>query len=153
MTIRKLREIFAQHWLPDMLVSDNGTNLTSDEFAELLRSNCIIHVKTAPHPTPHHPSSNGLTKRAVQTVKVGITETPGDCIHTKLHRFLLQYRITPQSTTGKSPAELLNQWRLKTKLDLLHPNLQGKVQKQQSQIEMNHDKKANGRTVAAGDTV
>ena len=109
-TIRKLREIFAQHGFPDMLVSDNGTNFTSEQFAELLRSNGIIHVKTA----PCHPSSNELAERAVQTVNEDITKTPGDCIHTQLHLFLLQYRITPQSTTGKSPAELLNQWRLKT---------------------------------------
>ena len=52
-----------------------------------------------------------------------------------------------------SPAELLNQWRLKTKLDLLHPNQQDKVHKQQSQTKMNHDKKADGKTIAVGDTV
>ena len=132
-----------------MLVSDNCTNFTSEEFAEFLRSNGIVHVKTA----PYHSSSNGLAERAVQTVKAGITKTPEDCIHTKLLRFLLQYRITPRSTTGKSPAELLNQRSVKTKLDLLHPNLQGKVQKQQLQMKMNHDKKADGRTTAVGDTV
>ena len=86
-------------------------------------------------------------------MKEGITKTPGDCIHTKLHHFLLQYRITLQTTTGMSPAELLNQQRPKTKLDLLHPNQQGKVQKQQSQMKMNHDKKADGKTIAVGDTV
>ena len=64
-TIRKLREMFAQHGLPDMLVSDNGTNFTSEEFADFMRANGVIHVKTA----PCHPSSNGLAERAVQTVK------------------------------------------------------------------------------------
>ena len=58
-----------------------------------------------------------------------------------MYRFLLQYRITPQSTTGKSPAELLNQWRLKAKLDLSHPNLHGKVTDE------------HRRTTAVGDTV
>ena len=74
-------------------------------------------------------------------------------MHTRLHRFLLQYRITPQSTTGKSPAELLNQRRLKTKLDLLHPNLQGKVQEQLSQMKRNHEKLAAERRFVVGDTV
>ena len=82
-TIRKLREIFAQHGLPDMLVSDNGTKFTSEQFAEFLRSNGIIRVKTA----PCHPLINGLAERAVQTVKEGTTKTPGDCIHTKLQPF------------------------------------------------------------------
>ena len=95
-TIRRLREIFAQHGLLDMLVSNNGTNISSEEFAEFQRSNGIIHVKTA----LYHPSTKGLAERNVQTVKEGITKTPGDCIHTKLHHFLLQYRITPQSMPG-----------------------------------------------------
>ena len=122
---------------------------TPEEFADFMRANGVIHVKTA----PYYPSSNGLAERAVQTVKEGIAKTPGDSVHTRLHRFLLQYRITPQSTTGKSPAELLNQRRLKTKLDLLHPNLQGKVQKQQSQIKRNHYKLAAERRFVVGDTV
>ena len=63
--IRKLRDVFVQHGLPGMLVSDNGTNFTSGELAEFLRSNGIIHVKAA----PYHPSSSGLAERAVQTVK------------------------------------------------------------------------------------
>ena len=51
--------MFAQHGLPDMLVSDNGTNFTSEEFADFMRANGVIHLKTA----PCHPSSNGLAER------------------------------------------------------------------------------------------
>ena len=81
-TIRKLREVFAQHGLPDMLVSDNGTNFTSEEFADFMRANGVIYVKTA----PYHPSSNGLAERAVQTVKkkasqkLLVTVCTQDCI-------------------------------------------------------------------------
>ena len=64
-TIRKLRKIFAQHGLPDMLLCDNGTNFISVEFAQFLRSKGIIHVKTA----LDRPSNNGLAERAVQTSK------------------------------------------------------------------------------------
>ena len=47
-TIWKMSEIFAQHGLPDMLLSDNGTNFISEEFAQFLRSKGIIHVKIVP---------------------------------------------------------------------------------------------------------
>ena len=86
-------------------------------------------------------------------MKEGIADSPGDCVPTKLHRFLLQYRITHQSITGKGPAELGIQRRLQTTLELLHPDLQVKVQKQQSQMKMNNDKMSPERTFAVGDRV
>ena len=49
---------------------------------------------------------NELAERAVQTVKNALRKTSGD-IDTCLSRFLFQYRLTPHSTTGRSPAELL----------------------------------------------
>ena len=148
-TIRKLRECFAQHGIPDILVSDNASNFKSEEFATFMRQNGIEHCFVA----PFHPSGNGLAERAVQTVKGGLDRTAGDSIHTKLHRFLLQYRITPQTTTGKSPAELLNHRRLKTTLDLLHPKLKGRVHLQQEKMAEYRARKAHNRTMDIGDRV
>ena len=76
---------------------------------------------------PYHPASNGFGERALHTVKSGITKTAGDNMEVKLRRFLFDYRRTPQSTTGKSPMEILNNWKLRSRLDLLHPSLQGKI--------------------------
>ena len=61
-TIWKLREIFVQPGLPDILVSDNGAKFASEEFANFLRSSGIIHMKTA----PHHLLSIELAERAGQ---------------------------------------------------------------------------------------
>jgi hypothetical protein len=52
-------------------------------------------------------------------------------LHQKLARFLLNYRRTPQSTTGISPAELLLGRRLRTRLDLLRPSLTSTVEAKQ----------------------
>ena len=45
----------------------------------------------------------------------------------KMARFLFNYRITHQSTTGVSPFELLMNRKLRSVLDLLNPNLTEKV--------------------------
>ncbi|XP_029140205.1 uncharacterized protein K02A2.6-like, partial [Protobothrops mucrosquamatus] len=57
-TIQVLRNIFAAHGLPDVLVSDNGPQFTSTEFQGFLRTNMIRHAASA----PFHPSTNGLAE-------------------------------------------------------------------------------------------
>ena len=105
-TVVKLRQTFATHGLPHVLVSDNGPCFTSDEFAKFYTMNGIKHTRVS----PYHPASNGLAERAVQTVKEGLRKTTGD-LETRLSRFLAQYRLTPQTTTGQAPSELLmNRW-------------------------------------------
>ncbi|KAJ8406871.1 hypothetical protein AAFF_G00291470 [Aldrovandia affinis] len=116
--ISTLRLLFATHGLPDIIVSDNGAFFTSAEFQEFARRNGIRHVTTA----PYHPSLNGQAERMVQTTKEALSRiTVGDW-KTRLARFLLSQHITPNSATGKSPAELLMNRRLTTALDRLHPD-------------------------------
>ena len=117
-TIEKLRTSFAQFGLPETIVSDNGTCFVSEEFESFLQANGIKHVTSA----LYHPSSNGLAERAVQIVKNGLKkEREGSQL--RLARILFMYRITPQSTTGVSPAELLLGWMPRSRLDLVRPNM------------------------------
>ena len=46
-------------------------------------------------------------------------------INVSLSQVLLTYRMMPQTTTGVSPAELLQRRRLKTRLDLVQPQMGG----------------------------
>ena len=43
-TIDELRKLFATHGLPEQLVSDNGSQFTSDEFRTFMRNNGIKHI-------------------------------------------------------------------------------------------------------------
>lgn len=119
-TIRSLREILARFGLPTTIVSDNGSNFTSVEFQEFLKSNGIYHRRTA----PAHPSTNGQAERYVQTLKDALRcamNDPGD-LHVKLQRFLLQNHKVPNASTGKSPAEVMLKYNLRSRIDLIKPN-------------------------------
>ena len=117
-TVEKLRMTFANHGLPEMVVSDNGPAFVSKEFEEFMKNNGIRHVKSA----PYHPSTNGLVERAVQTFKKAMKKQSGT-LQTRLSRFLFKYRTTPHTTTGISPAELRWGTKLRSHLTLLQPDV------------------------------
>ena len=102
-TIDKLRMLFANHGIPESIVSDNGSPFTSAEMKEFLTTNGVRHITSS----PYHPSSNGLAKRTIQTCKSALKKMSGNSVQIKLQRFLLNYRTTPQGTTGIPPSQLL----------------------------------------------
>ena len=122
-------EIFARYGLPQQLVSDNGPQFIAEEFSMFLRLNGVKHIKCA----PYHPALNGAAKRMVQTMKqslkAGISQ--GISIEQSLTKFLLQYCITPHAITGVSPSSLLLGRDIRTRLDLLHPDVTLRVQAKQ----------------------
>ena len=58
-TVRVLRELFATHGIPEVVVSDNHTAFTSEEFRVFVDRNEIRHT----HIASYHPSSNGQVER------------------------------------------------------------------------------------------
>ena len=64
-TVQRLRECYSTHGLPDVIVSDNGTASTSEDFALFMSENGIKHITSA----PKHPASNGFAERYVCTFK------------------------------------------------------------------------------------
>ena len=88
-----------------------------------MKKNGIQHLRSA----PYHPSSNGLAERGVQILKEGLKKMTDGDMETRLARLLYHYRITPHSTTGVSPAELLMGRKLRCHLDLLQPDTSSRV--------------------------
>ena len=148
-TIEKLRQTFAVHGLPEILVSDNGTCFTSEMFETFLKNNGIRHLCSA----PYHPSTNGLAERAVQVLKQGLKKMTGGTIETRVSRLLAAYRVTPHSTTGLSPAELMFNRKIRTRFDLAKPCVEQQVHVRQEQQKMYHDHTRSRPDFAVGEPV
>ena len=148
-TIETLRTMFAKNGIPEQLVSDNGPQFRAEEFTAFMKSNGIKHIKSA----PYHPATNGLAERFVQTFKQGLRASNSDkkSLPNKLANFLLAYRTAPHSTTGESPAMLFMGRNLRTRLDLLKPDIRRRVNdRQNNQVVNNHTRKLHvGQSVIA----
>lgn len=141
-TIEVLRGMFAAYGLPEECVSDNGPQLTSSEFATFMKENGIKHTLVP----AFHPASNGAAERSVQILKRAllkqILEEKGKSPISLKHRlanFLLRYRSTPHTVTGRTPAELFLKRQIRTRFSLLRPNLAETVAEKQAKQKQNHD--------------
>ena len=57
-------------------------------------------------------------------------------------KLLFGYRITPHMTTGVPPCEMLMNRRLRSHLDLFHPEISGKVESCQAKQKELHDQRS-----------
>lgn len=131
--IAVLRDLWAKFGLPKQTVSDNGPPFSSAEFQKFLKHNGIDHIYTA----PYHPASNGAAENSVKickrTIKKAIKQNLD--VDVALNRFLLAYRNTEHSTTGDSPARLLQGRSLRMRLDNLKPDRDTRVTARQQRSE------------------
>ena len=94
-TVEVLRSLFARYGLPQVIVSDNGTQFTSGTFQMFCKNNGIHHKLSA----PYHPSTNGEAERFVQTFKTAMKTGQGN-LQTTLCQFLMQYHSSPHTVIG-----------------------------------------------------
>ena len=123
--IRVLKEIFARYGVPDTLVTDNGTQFASAEFAVFARTWSFDHVTSS----PRYPQSNGKAENAVKTVKQLFTK----CRQSGQSEFqaLLDWRNTPTEGMQTSPAQRLMGRRCKTLLPIAGQLLQPRYSTEQ----------------------
>lgn len=112
--IKSMEAIFRTHGLPETVRSDNGPPFASKEFEGFLEYLAIEHKKGV----PYWPQSNGEVERCNETLLkiVRIARLEGKDWRKALADFLFQYRVTPHTVTGISPAELLMGRKLRDKL-------------------------------------
>ncbi|XP_033126304.1 uncharacterized protein K02A2.6-like [Anneissia japonica] len=126
------------------LCGDYKVTFISSDFAEFMNRNGIIHKRVA----PYHPASNGAAERTVQIVKAALIKQLLDpnprkrnlSLHHKLANFLITYRNSPHTTTGRTPAELFLKRQPRTRFSLLKPNLAQEIDRKQAKQTEYHDK-------------
>ena len=146
--IEELRTLFAQFGIPETIVTDNGSCFVRAKIEAFFENNGIKHITSA----PYHPASNGLAERAVQIVKRGLKITQGS-MRSHLAKTLFTYRLTPQTTTGISPGELLLGRRPRSRLDLLKPHTAERVERSQIKQKEQHNIKSRERKLNVGNNV
>ena len=149
-TVDVLREIFSRHGLPEMIVSDNGPQFTAQEFKDFCLRNGIMHRTTA----VYKPSINGQAERLVQILKNALRQAKitGEDPQKLLCRYLLVYRNTPHTTTRETPAMLLFNRNLRTRLDLVMPTPNTAIQKSQERV-LKGTESQGCRSFSVGDNV
>ena len=109
-----LDRIFSSQGIPEKITADNGPPYPGHEMEEYAKQ---IGFKMD-LVTPEDPQSNGFAEVFVKILcKLLHTAAPeGRDPREELHKYLMHYRATPHPTTGKSPAEMLNNRKIRTKL-------------------------------------
>lgn len=97
-TIKILRSLFARLGMPKLLVSDNGIQFKSAEFAHFCNQNGIEHNTTA----PFHPQSKEFAERFVDMFKRGIKKIQEG--KGQLHESLYGRRIRTNLDLPRPPA-------------------------------------------------
>ena len=123
-----------------------GQHLRVQSLTEFTSRNAIRHVFVS----PYHPSSNGLAERAVQSFKSAWKKSSEGSTETRIARFLFHQRLTPHTSTGNSPAELLMGRRPRSLLDVVRPDLSKTVRQHQESQKRQHDRHAKSRQFEHG---
>ncbi|XP_014675843.1 PREDICTED: uncharacterized protein K02A2.6-like [Priapulus caudatus] len=97
--VQKLKSHFSRFGIPDMLISDSGSQFTSREFKDFAVSWGLHHTMSS----PHFHSSNELAEKAVQSAKQLLEKSFRDGTDPYLN--ILNWRNTPRDNTLGSPAQ------------------------------------------------
>ena len=92
-------------------------------------------------------------EKSVQTFKIGLKQITEGSLQSRLNKFLFQYQLTLQTTTGLSLEELMFGCRLRSQLDLPMPSVATRVNVKQQQQKAYHDTSCKLREFDKGDAV
>jgi hypothetical protein len=115
--IAEVERIFSDFGVPEVVMSDNGSQYDCEEIRAYCKSRAIRSVSSS----PTYAQSNGLVERHIQTVKNTLLKMFAD--GRSLWEALAAIRSTPISSELPSPAVLLPGRNLRCSLPFLHNRL------------------------------
>ena len=115
-----LSSVFSKQGNPESIVTDNGKQFTSADFAAFLAERDIVHHRVS----VYYPAANGAIERFNRVLKESVQMAITQSVPWKpaITAFLMAYRATPHAATGVSPFQLLYGRRMRTKLTVLPPS-------------------------------
>ena len=129
----ELLKLFSRVGIPREILTDQGTNFTSQLLGELYR---LLGVK-ALRTTPYHPQTDGLVERFNGTLKAMLRKSAredGKDWDKLLPYVLFAYREVPQESTGFSPFELLYGRDVRGPLDVIKGEWEASLRSDQSVV-------------------
>lgn len=97
--INRCREQIGRHGIPNILMSDNGSQFTCEEFQKFAQTYGFEHVTAS----PRYPQSNGRVEKAVGTCKNLITKAKA--AKRDIYPVILDWRNTPTDRLQTSPTK------------------------------------------------
>ncbi|KAJ8375480.1 hypothetical protein SKAU_G00060600 [Synaphobranchus kaupii] len=156
--IDSLESIFSRHGLPVTCKSDNGPQFKSELFREYCENNGITHLKA----TAKWAQANGEVERQNASLmkRIRIAHSEGLDWKRELRKYVTVYRSIDHATTGKSPAKLLFNRKVRGKLpDVTESRTDMEVrdrdseQKGKSKLYADERRRAQRSEIEVGDTV
>ena len=121
--IKKLKAHFARHGIPDVVVSDNGPQFSSEGFLGFSRNWEFTHFTSS----PAYPQANGKAESVVKQVKRLLKRAQKAESDPMLALLALLIRNTPMEGRQASPTQLIYSRRCKTLLPIAEQILQPEV--------------------------
>jgi len=131
--VKEFKKLFWSFGLPLNCVTVGGPQFRSDDFHKFIEGNEVKHT----YSPPYHLATNGAAENFVQTFKDKVEKIikGGESVDDAVSMFLYDYRNVEHCKARSSPAFLMYIRELRTRFDLLRPNVTETVEnKQRAQI-------------------
>ena len=129
-----LMDLFSRVGIPRTILTDQGTNFTSELLRQLYELLKVKGITTS----PYHPEANGKTERFNATLKSMLKKL---CVKQDIEWDILlpyalfAYREVPHEETGFAPFELLYGWPVRGPTQVLREYMTGEADVNKSVIE------------------